>query len=94
MSEMIHEEVLKLQALWEQDLEERWQARELLKGATASEAARRHAEERLALAPRAPPPSMQWALRIKRPLPSHDSPSVVPTTSLRPSMPSPTRERA
>jgi hypothetical protein len=94
MSQMIREDVLKSQVLWEQDLEERWRAKELLKSATASEKARRHAQERLMLAPLAPPPSMQWALQIKKPLPSHDSPSVAPTALLRPSMPSTSRERA
>jgi hypothetical protein len=94
MSQMIHEEVLKSQVLWEQDLEERWRAKELLKCTTASEQARRHAQERLMLAPLAPPPSMQWALRIKMPLPGHDSPSVAPTALLRPSMPSKSREHA
>jgi hypothetical protein len=79
MCEMIHEEeMLKSQELWEQDLEERWRAKEVLKSTTASEEARRHAQERLALAPLAPPPSMRWALQIKKPLPSHDSPGVVP----------------
>ncbi len=67
MSQMIDEEVLKLQALWERDLEERWQAKESLKILNASEEVRHHAQERLALAPLAPPPSMQWALRIKKP---------------------------
>jgi hypothetical protein len=95
MSQMIHEEeMLRSQELWEQDLEERWQARELLKSTTASEQARRQAQERLALAPADPPPSMRWALQIKKPLPSHHSPSVAPASSLRPSMPSPSRERA
>jgi hypothetical protein len=75
----MREETLKLQALWEQDLEERWQAKELLKDGTASDEARRHAQERLGLAPLPPPPSMQWALQIKKPLPSHGSPTVAPT---------------
>jgi hypothetical protein len=86
MSEMIQEDVHKWQVLWEQDLEERWRAKELLKSATASEEARRHAQERLALTPLDPPPSMQWALQIKKPLPRHNSPSVAPTSSLRSSM--------
>jgi hypothetical protein len=50
------------QALWEQDLEERWRARELLKTA-ASDDARRFAEERLSQSPLDIPPSMRWALR-------------------------------
>jgi hypothetical protein len=94
MSEMIHEEVLKSQVLWEQDLEERWRAKELLKSTTTSEEARRHAQERLMLAPLAPPPSMQWALRIKKPLPSHRSPSVVAPTALLRSIPRTSREHA
>jgi hypothetical protein len=94
MSQMIDEEVLKSQKLWEQDLEERWRAKELLKSTTASEEARRHAQERLMLAPLAPPRSMQWAPRTKKSLPGHDSPSVVPTALLRPSMPSTSREHA
>jgi hypothetical protein len=93
MSHMIDEEVLKSQEFWEHDLEERWRAKELLKSPTASEEARRHAQERLMIAPLALPPSMQWALRIKRPLPSHHSASVAPTASLR-SMPRTSREHA
>jgi hypothetical protein len=81
------DEALKLQLLWEQDLEERWQAKERLKDSTASEQARRQALARLELAPLPPPPSMEWALR-KKPLPSHHSPSVAPTASLKPSVPS------
>jgi hypothetical protein len=64
---MSHEELLKSQALWEQDLEERWRARELLKSTAASEGARCQAQERLALSPLDPPPSMQWALLTRKP---------------------------
>jgi hypothetical protein len=64
---MSHEEVLSLQKRWEQDLEERWRARELLKSAAASEDARRLAQERLRLSPLDPLPSMQWALRTRKP---------------------------
>ena len=78
MSQLIDEEVLEAQVLWERDLEERWRAKQLLKSGAASEDARRHAQERLAVAPLPPPPSMQWALHAKKPLPSHDSPGVVP----------------
>ena len=70
------------------------QAKELLKSTTASEKARRHAQERLALAPLAPPPSMQWAVQIKKPLPSHNSPSFAPRSLLRPSMQSTSRKHA
>jgi len=71
MSEMrIHNEVHESQVLWEHDLEERWRAKELLKSATASHEARRRAQERLAKAPLEPPPSMQWALQIKKRLPT------------------------
>jgi hypothetical protein len=95
MSQMIHEEEMcKSQVLWEQDLEERWRAKELLKSTTASEEARRHAQERLALAPLAPPPSMRWAVQIKKPLPSHNSPSFAPRSLLRPSMQSTSRKHA
>jgi hypothetical protein len=45
------EEVLKSQALWEQDLEGRWRARELLKSTAAPESARCQAQEQLALSP-------------------------------------------
>jgi len=78
MSQLIDEDVLEAQLRWERDLEERWQAKELLKTSAASEEARRHAQDRLTLAPLPPPPSMQWALHVKKPLPSHDSPGVVP----------------
>jgi hypothetical protein len=91
---MIDEEVLKSQEFWEHDLDERWRAKELLKSPTASEEARRHAQERLMIAPLALPPSMQWALRIKKPLPSHRSPSVVAPTALLQSMPLTSREHA
>ena len=64
---MSHEEVLNSQTRWEQDLDERWRARELLKSAAASEEARRLAQERLRLSPLDPPPSMQWALRTRHP---------------------------
>jgi hypothetical protein len=95
MSQMMNEdEMRKLQVLWEQDLEERWLAKELLKSTTASEEARRHARDRLMVAPLAPPASMQWALQIKQPLARHDSPRFVPTSLLRHSMPSTSRERA
>jgi hypothetical protein len=63
---MSHEELLKSQALWEQDLEERWRARELLKSTAASESARRQAQERLAQSSLEPPPSMQWALLTRK----------------------------
>jgi hypothetical protein len=64
---MSHEELPKSQALWEQDLEERWRARELLKSTAASESVRCQAQERLALSPLVPPPSMQWALLTRKP---------------------------
>jgi hypothetical protein len=94
MSQLIDEEVLEAQVLWERDLEERWRAKEVLKSSAAPEEARRRAQDRLTLAPLPPPPSMQWALHAKKPLPSHDSPSVAPTSFLRPSMPSTSHERA
>jgi hypothetical protein len=61
------EEVPKSQALWKQDLEERWRARELLKSTAASESARCQAQERLAQPSLEAPPSMQWALLTRKP---------------------------
>jgi hypothetical protein len=84
MSQLIDEEVLEAQVLWERDLEERWRAKEVLKSSAASEEARRHAQDRLTLAPLPPPPSMEWALHAKKPLPSHDSPGVVPAALPQP----------
>jgi hypothetical protein len=64
---MSREELLKSQALWEQDLEERWRATELLKSTAASESTRCQAQERLAQPSLEPPPSMQWALLTRKP---------------------------
>ena len=62
-NQMSQEEVLKWQVLWERDLEERWQAQELLKSPAIPETMRRHAQERLERPALAPPPSMAWAIR-------------------------------
>jgi hypothetical protein len=61
------EEILESQRRWEHDLEERWRARETLKSATASDAARRSAQERLSQSPVDVPPSMQWAVLTRKP---------------------------
>jgi len=64
---MSHQEIIESQARWEQDLEERWRAREVLKCAAASDDARRFAEERLRQSPLDVPPSMQWAMQTRKP---------------------------
>jgi hypothetical protein len=48
---MSHEEINESQARWEQDLEERWRARETLNSAAASDEARRFPQERLSQSP-------------------------------------------
>jgi hypothetical protein len=64
---MSHEEIFESQARWEQDLEERWRAREVLNSAAASDEARRCAQERLKQSPLDVPPSMQWATQVRKP---------------------------
>jgi hypothetical protein len=63
---MSHEEINESQARWEQDLEERWRARETLNSAAASDEARRFAQERLSQSPVDVPPSMQWAVQTRK----------------------------
>ena len=64
---MSHQEIIESQARWEQDLEERWRAKEVLNSAGASDDARRSAEERLRQSPLDIPRSMRWALRTRKP---------------------------
>jgi hypothetical protein len=63
---MSYEEIFESQARWEQDLEERWRAKELLKSAAAPDEARRGAQERLKQSPLDVPPSMQWAMQTRK----------------------------
>jgi hypothetical protein len=64
---MSHEEIIQSQSRWEQDLEERWRAKEVLKSAAATDEVRRFAQERLGQSPLDVPPSMQWATQTRKP---------------------------